>query len=356
MWFTRTDDSFRAWFQVVTNAGVLRTDALSSSFTALVINPADSATSTATVTQSLQKPGLYYFDVPSSFLTASGPGEYGVSVEVNITTSPKVVSAFSDVLRVSYNDFDTITSASLSASYTISTSSIQSIVSGVWSATTSSYNTLGTMGYFQVFPVVSVSASVSASVDVSSIVSGVWNAQTATFVSPGTMGLTLSGLSASMFTLSQSQAAANTLLTDISSSLTNISSDISFISSSVGVTYTTLLQVSSSVDLSYQTLIQVSSSVASISSSINTLLLSASNLTTASIAAGVWDEILAGHSISGSSGLALRELGSRVHEIYQILGLQLGSPMTVTQTLRTVAAISQSLAGDPTTSVTVTRL
>lgn len=300
MYFTRTDDTFRAWFQVVRSTGVLRTGALSSSFVALVINPTDTLVVTSSVTQSLQKAGLYRFDIPASFISASGPGEYGVSVEVNITTAPQVTTAFSDVLRVSYQDFDTIVSASVSASMTLASASINQIVSGVWNASTSSFQTPGTMGYYQVFPIVTVSASISASVDVPSIVSGVWNAQTASFTNPGTMGFALGTISGSLFSISSS------LLTLINS-VTNISNSIS-------------------------------------------------GLTSGSIAEAVWDEALSTHPLSGSTGRAFQEIETRLHEIYQILGLELANPMTVTQTLRTVAAISQSLGGTPTTSVTVTRL
>jgi hypothetical protein len=365
MWFTRTDDSFRAWFQVITGTGVLRRNILSSSFIATVINPNDTLHVSASVTQSLQKEGVYYFTIPSSFLTASGPGEYGVSVEIDVTTAPKVTTAFSDVLRVSYQDFDTIVSSTLSASsgvpVTISTSSIESFVSGVWSAPTSSYNTPGTMGYFQVFPIVSVSASISASVDVPSIVSGVWNAATAAFSTAGTMGGALGGISSSfaftqqqLFEISSSVATTNT-------QLGNLQTDVSYISSSIGVTNTTLTQISGTVNLTYDTLVVVSSSVSEISSSMLQLTNTFNSFTSSlgssgSIAAAVWDEMLSAHSVSGSTGLALTEVAGRLHEIYQILGLELGSPMTVTQTLRTVAAISQSLAGDPTLGVTVTRL
>lgn len=377
MWFTRTDDSFRAWFQVVTSTGILRTGITSGSFVATVINPNDSFNISASVTQSLQKAGIYYFDIPSSFLTSSGPGEYAVSVEVNVATAPKVTTAFSDVLRVSYQDFDTIVSASI-----VNSSSIEAIVSGVWSASTSSFNGAGTMGYYQVFPIVSVSASISASVDVPSIVTGVWGAQTASFAFPGTMGYALSSISSSfagieqnIFGISSSLSGVNATVDNIYETLLEVSGNLNFtnntltqVSSTLGITYGTLLQVSGTINLTYDTLLVVSSSVQQISSSILDIIstlnvisssvnnLVTSSLTSGSIASAVWDEFLSSHSTNGTTGLALQEISVRIHEIYQILGLELGSPMTVTQTLRTVAAISQSLSGTPTTSVTVTRL
>jgi len=69
-------------------------------------------------------------------LTANGVGEYGVSVEVNETKNPKIKSAFSEVLRVSIDDFDSLTVAV----------DVDSIVSGVWNAQTGSFNVSGSYG------------------------------------------------------------------------------------------------------------------------------------------------------------------------------------------------------------------
>lgn len=197
MYFTRVNDTFRGWFQLVRSVGTLRVDSLSSSFTAIIVNAADSASTTAVVTQSQQKQGLYHFDITSSFLETHGVGEYGVSVEVNESSNPKIVTAFSKVLKVSLEDFDTI-------------------------------------------------------------VSGVWNAQTSSFNASGSFGETVTN------------------------------------------TFTTI---------------------------------SESNL----------------------NAIDFDSISTKICEIYQILGLELGSPMTVTTAQRVVAAITQSIAGDASTSVTVTR-
>lgn len=323
MFFTRTNDTFRGWISVVTSDGMFRSGALSSSFIATIINPLDTAFVSSSVTQSLQKPGLYRFDIPSSFLTTHGPGEYAISVEVDIDTTPVVTTNYSEVLRVSTEDFDTL-------------------ISGTWSALTSSYQENGTMGYYQVFPIVTVSASISASVDVASIVSGVWNASTASFATVGTMGYALGSISGSLF---------------------QMSGTITQISSALGLTYGALLQVSGTTALTYNTLLVVSSTVNQISNSIVPLAnalydlsSSVSNITSGSIAQAVWNEQLSIHSLSGSTGKAFQEVSVRLHEIYQILGLESGNPMTVTQTLRAVSALSQSISGDPNTAVTVTRL
>jgi hypothetical protein len=214
VYFTKLDDTFRGWFQLVRTNGALRTGSPASSFTTVVVNSDDSASTVPFVSESVQKPGLYYFDITSSFFQTHGVGEYGISVEVDETTAPKVKTAFSKVIKLSQSDFDSIT----------------------------------------------VSASVT--VDVDTIVSGVWNAQTSSFGASGSFGFTINEMS-------------------------------------------TLISSSSEATL--------------------------------------------------SSSLVLEAVSLKVCEIYQILGLELGSPMTVSTTERVVAAIRQTITGDQTTSVTVTR-
>lgn len=46
---------------------------------------------------------------------------------------------------------------------------------------------------------------------------------------------------------------------------------------------------------------------------------------------------------------------TRLRELHQIYGLESGSPLTVRPTSRAVASITQSIVGDPSASVTVTR-
>ena len=136
MYFTKTSDTFRGWFQLVRSSGDLRVNSLSSSFTAVVVNENDTASISPVVTQSQQKPGLYYFDITSSFFATHGVGSYGISIEVNETSSPIIKSAFSEVIKLSQNDFDSITAVV----------DVDAIVSGVWSAQTSSFNVSGSFG------------------------------------------------------------------------------------------------------------------------------------------------------------------------------------------------------------------
>lgn len=135
MYFTRSDTGFRVWFQVVRNNGLLRTDITGSDFTALVVDASDTTSSQMVVTQSQQKAGLYRFDVPSVFLVSNGSGEYGVSVELDTSSPPHVTTAFSEILKVSEDDFNSLSGSiqigEVSASFTVD---VDSIVSGVWEA------------------------------------------------------------------------------------------------------------------------------------------------------------------------------------------------------------------------------
>ena len=110
LYFTKDSTGFVGWFRVEQNSGTLRTGATSGSFVVTVVNPADSATSVPTVTESASKSGLYKFTIPSAFLITNGVGEYGIVIEVNITASPKVTSTLSNVLKVSLQEIDDLAS------------------------------------------------------------------------------------------------------------------------------------------------------------------------------------------------------------------------------------------------------
>lgn len=115
MWFSRTVDGFIAWFSLKTGAGNIRTGAVAANFTVTVVNPADTASTVPTVSQSAQKPGLYKFTVPAAFLVANGTGEYGVVVQVNVPGPGPVTDVFSDVLTVSQQDWDSLSAAILAS-------------------------------------------------------------------------------------------------------------------------------------------------------------------------------------------------------------------------------------------------
>ena len=172
MWFSRQSRSVRVWFQAVASTGLLRTGLPSGSFQVTVINPTDSANVVPSVSESVQRAGNYYFEVPSSFLVTNGVGDYNVSIEINSRNggggSPHVINAQADVLHVSQFDFDTLSGS-------------------IWNASSSQFNTSGTMG-FALNQAAGTSTTVTASVDVATIVSGVWNAAVASFNATGTMG------------------------------------------------------------------------------------------------------------------------------------------------------------------------
>jgi hypothetical protein len=100
--FTKQAASFRAWF-AVSRGGTLRTGLASGVFTATFVDLDDSATATYTVNESAQKPGLYYFDIPSSFLVTNGVGEYVAVVEVN-ASGPALKAVASGTLQVTEED------------------------------------------------------------------------------------------------------------------------------------------------------------------------------------------------------------------------------------------------------------
>jgi len=129
LWFTKNSSGFVGWFRVEQTNGTLRTGALATSFIVTVVNPADSASSVPSVSQSTTKAGLYKFTIPSAFLITHGAGTYGVVVEVNISTPPKVTSTFSAILKVSLKDLDDLsTQASVNSLQTSITSLAAAII------------------------------------------------------------------------------------------------------------------------------------------------------------------------------------------------------------------------------------
>jgi len=108
MWFARTSEGFRAWFALKSAGGSIRTGALAGHFTVTIVNPTDAANTTAVVSESAQKPGLYTFLVPSAFLTTHSAGDYGVVVQVAVPAPKSVTDVLSDVLTVSVEDLDSV--------------------------------------------------------------------------------------------------------------------------------------------------------------------------------------------------------------------------------------------------------
>jgi hypothetical protein len=158
--------------QAITNAGVLRTGLQANSFQITVIDSNDSVNIVPSVTESSQRPGNYYFDIPSTFFIANGPGDYNVSIEINTQLgnagSPHIKMCSSDILQISQFDFDTLSGS-------------------IWNATAANHNVSGTTGYL-LNQAAGTSTIVSASVDVNQIASGVWDALGSNHTIPGSMG------------------------------------------------------------------------------------------------------------------------------------------------------------------------
>lgn len=109
---SRTDQGMVVSFAVTAPNGTLRTGLVAGDFTATVVNPADSATSVPTVSESTQKAGLYQFTIPSSFFTTHGVGLYRFVLQVDTIAgpsgAPNVRDAFSGVVRAQQEDIDTL--------------------------------------------------------------------------------------------------------------------------------------------------------------------------------------------------------------------------------------------------------
>lgn len=107
MWFAKATDGFRGWFALSLD-GVLRPGADAGDFTVTIITQDDDAQSNPTVSESTQKPGVYFFNVPSAFLVANGSGEYVCVVETAVPAPDEVISVFARVLSVSQEDIDSL--------------------------------------------------------------------------------------------------------------------------------------------------------------------------------------------------------------------------------------------------------
>ena len=117
MWFSKNDDGYRAWITLSDKNGALRTGGVPADFVATVVNPTGVTTTVLAVSESAGKPGLYTFLIPSSFFATHGLGGYGVVVEVDITTAPKVRAVLGEILRVFEEDFDSIADLGRMLSY-----------------------------------------------------------------------------------------------------------------------------------------------------------------------------------------------------------------------------------------------
>lgn len=99
---SRTDETRRVFFRIERN-GRLAAGIDSADITVTVVNPADSASASPVAAETVEKPGVYYFDLPSAFLTVVG--EYGAVIEVD-STGPNVRTTFAFPVNVTIRDMD----------------------------------------------------------------------------------------------------------------------------------------------------------------------------------------------------------------------------------------------------------
>jgi hypothetical protein len=99
-------NTYRVWV-TVEDKGNLKTGLVPGDFTATIVPFNDSASTTASVAESTQKPGLYFFDIPGAFLTTHGAGNYAVVIEAN-ATGPKFDAAAGRPLQVTRADIEKI--------------------------------------------------------------------------------------------------------------------------------------------------------------------------------------------------------------------------------------------------------
>ena len=78
--------AYRVWFSVRNGDGTPRAGLVGGNFAVEVKAPSDptSGPSTPTVVESLAGDGQYYFDIPGSFTTTNGAGQYGWTVRVTL--------------------------------------------------------------------------------------------------------------------------------------------------------------------------------------------------------------------------------------------------------------------------------
>ena len=96
---------YRVLFSLDSGLGELRTGLLASVFTVTIYNTLDTAKVIVSVSESVQAPGDYCFDIPGSFLTTHGAGNYKVQLVVSAAL-PQLNAVWGPLLRVSYTDID----------------------------------------------------------------------------------------------------------------------------------------------------------------------------------------------------------------------------------------------------------
>lgn len=101
----KVNETYRYWFNIRLGTGAPATGVAGGDITVTVRNPADSAESNPTPSESATTGGLYYFDIPAAFTNTNGVGRYGVTIDVD-SASPSVRDTGGDPVTFYDVDFD----------------------------------------------------------------------------------------------------------------------------------------------------------------------------------------------------------------------------------------------------------
>jgi len=104
----RIADGIRVWFTVQTVQGALYTGLGADDFVVTVIAAGDDASTMSAVSESSEKPGAYYYDIPSAFLATNGAGDYMSVIELDASGPPTLSDVKSNMINVSQADIDSL--------------------------------------------------------------------------------------------------------------------------------------------------------------------------------------------------------------------------------------------------------
>lgn len=107
-WKTIISNNLRIYFPV-TSGGNLVPSLPGTVFTSILINPDDTASLITSVTQSTQRPGIYYTDITSSFITTHGTGMYGLSLGIHKPAPNRIDDEVLFSVEVTDGDLSTLT-------------------------------------------------------------------------------------------------------------------------------------------------------------------------------------------------------------------------------------------------------
>ena len=153
MWFAKIADGFRGFFRVQAPNGTLRAGIVPADFTVTVVDPVNATSTFPAVTESVLKGGLYFFDISPVFL-AAGIGEYGVTVEVDTSSPPKVKATFGMTLKVNTQGFEDVGAGATPAA----------IAAAVWDTLRASHVVAGSFGEALTQSVATAEANILATI------------------------------------------------------------------------------------------------------------------------------------------------------------------------------------------------